>query len=86
MTGPNLSFADVVREANKFLGAYHPSLSLPIPIEQIVNSRQEKVIHRWLVGFVGLVYRDSLLILKSEDNIVALDINNQSEKHKIFDI
>jgi len=37
MQAPNLRFADVARESNKFLDTYHPSLTLPIPIEEIVE-------------------------------------------------
>ena len=31
--------SDVVKAANKFLNYYHPSLSLPIPIEEIVERK-----------------------------------------------
>ena len=37
--GPNLKLADVVNAANDFLKTYHPSFSLPIPIEEIVEHK-----------------------------------------------
>lgn len=39
MQGPNLRFVDVVRAADKFLKTYHSSLTLPIPIEDIVERK-----------------------------------------------
>ena len=35
MQGPNLKFSDVLKSANNFLNLYHPSSSLPIPIEEL---------------------------------------------------
>lgn len=39
MQGPDIKFSDVVKAANNFLDTYHPSLSLPIPIEKIVEHK-----------------------------------------------
>ncbi|MDO8487013.1 MAG: ImmA/IrrE family metallo-endopeptidase [Candidatus Curtissbacteria bacterium] len=39
MQGPNLRLVDVARAADKFLQTYHSSLTLPIPIENIVESK-----------------------------------------------
>ncbi len=39
MQDPNLKLADVVKSAREFLSVYHPSLSLPIPIEEIVEQK-----------------------------------------------
>lgn len=41
MQGPNLKFSDVLKAANNFLNTYHPSLSLPIPIEEIVEHKMD---------------------------------------------
>ena len=39
MQGPDLKFSDVLKAANNFLSSYHPSSSLPIPIEEIVEHK-----------------------------------------------
>jgi len=39
MQSPNLRLIDVVRAADEFLKTYHSSLSLPIPIEDIVERK-----------------------------------------------
>lgn len=41
MQGPNLKFSDVLKAANNFLSSYHPSSSLPIPIEEIVEHKMD---------------------------------------------
>lgn len=41
MLGPNLKFSDVSKSANDFLNSYHPSLLLPIPIEEIVEHKMD---------------------------------------------
>lgn len=41
MQGPNLKFPDVLKAANNFLSSYHPSSSLPIPIEEIVEHKMD---------------------------------------------
>jgi len=37
MHGPNLKYADIEKAADDFLKNYHPTLTLPIPIEEIVE-------------------------------------------------
>ena len=34
---PFLTYPRIKQEANKFLAKHHPSLSLPIPIEEIID-------------------------------------------------
>lgn len=41
MQSPDLKFSDVVKAANDFLNTYHPTLSLPIPIEEIVEHKMD---------------------------------------------
>lgn len=41
MFDPNLRYSDVEKAANDFLHTYHPSLSLPIPIENIVEHQMK---------------------------------------------
>lgn len=39
MQRPNLKLSDVIKAATNFLNSYHPSLSLPIPIEEIAEHK-----------------------------------------------
>jgi Zn-dependent peptidase ImmA (M78 family) len=39
MNSPDLNFADVANASVNFLKAYHPSLRLPIPIEEIIEQK-----------------------------------------------
>jgi len=41
MQGPDLKLSDVVKAANDFLDTYHHPLSLPIPIEEIVEHKMK---------------------------------------------
>jgi hypothetical protein len=37
MEGPNLTLSTVTKSASDFLKQYHPSLTPPIPIEEIIE-------------------------------------------------
>lgn len=39
MTSPNLNFADVANASVHFLKTHHPSLKLPVPIEEIIEQK-----------------------------------------------
>lgn len=41
MQSPNLKYADVVKASDIFLKTYHPSSTLPIPIEEIVELKMD---------------------------------------------
>lgn len=41
MNSPNLNLTDVRNEADKFIHNYHPSLELPIPIDEIVELKMK---------------------------------------------
>lgn len=41
MQSPNLKYADVVKASDIFLNTYHPSFTLPIPIEEIVELKMD---------------------------------------------
>ncbi len=63
MKAPNLSYADVVYAADNFLKKYHPSLTLPIPIEDIVEQKMDIFIFavadiKFLLGIDAFVSAD----------------------------
>lgn len=75
MQSPNLKLIDVVRAANKFLSTYHPSLSLPIPIEEIVEQKMDIALFavpgiKSLIGVDAFISSDFTQITIDEDCFV----------------
>lgn len=58
--GPNLRFTDVVFAADKFLKTYHPSLALPIPIEEIIEHKMNIALFA-IPGIKSLIGIDAFL-------------------------
>lgn len=75
MQGPNLKFTDVAHAADNFLKNYHPSLSLPIPIEEIVEHKMKIAIFavpgiKSLIGIDAFISSDFSQITVDEDCFV----------------
>lgn len=75
MQAPNLRFADVVRAADKFLQTYHSSLTLPIPIEDIVERNMDIALFavpgiKVLIGIDAFISSDFTQITIDEDCFV----------------
>lgn len=75
MQSPNLRLIDVVHAANKFLNTYHPSLSLPIPIEEIVEQKMDIALFavpgiKSLIGVDAFISSDFTQITIDEDCFV----------------
>ncbi len=73
--GPNLKLADVVNAANDFLKTYHPSLDLPIPIEEIIEQKMDIAIFavpgiKSLIGVDAFISSDFSQITVDEDCFV----------------
>lgn len=63
MQTPNLRLIDVVRAADEFLKTYHPSSSLPVPIEQIVEHKMNISVYavpniKFLLGIDAFISSD----------------------------
>ncbi len=72
MQRPNLKLIDVVHAADEFLKIYHPSLSLPIPIEDIVERKIEMVLFvipgiKFLIGVDAFISSDFTQLTIDED-------------------
>ena len=75
MQSPNLRLIDVVRAADEFLKTYHPSLSLPIPIEDIVERKIDMALYsipgiKSLIGVDAFISSDFTQITIDEDCFV----------------
>lgn len=75
MQSPNLRLIDVVRAADEFLKTYHPSLSLPIPIEDIVERKIDMALFaipgiKSLIGVDAFISSDFTQITIDEDCFV----------------
>lgn len=75
MQSPNLRLIDVVHAANKFLNTYHPFLSLPIPIEEIVEQKMDIALFavpgiKLLIGVDAFISSDFTQITIDEDCFV----------------
>ena len=75
MQSPNLRLIDVVRAADEFLKTYHPSLSLPIPIEDIVERKIDMALFaipgiKSLIGVDAFISSDFTQITIYEDCFV----------------
>lgn len=75
MQSPNLRLIDVVYAANKFLNTYHPFLSLPIPIEEIVEQKMDIALFavpgiKLLIGVDAFISSDFTQITIDEDCFV----------------
>lgn len=60
MQGLNLKYADVVRAAENFLQTYHSSLTLPIPIEEIVEHKMDVALFA-ISGIKSLIGVDAFI-------------------------
>lgn len=72
MQRPNLRFADVVFAADKFLKTYHPSLTLPIPIEEIVEHKMNLALFA-IPGIKSLIGVDAFI--NSDFTQITVDEN-----------
>ena len=72
MQNPNLRLIDVVRAANKFLTTYHSSLSLPIPIEEIVEQKMDIALFA-VPGIKSLIGVDAFI--SSDFTQITIDEN-----------
>ena len=75
MQSPNLRLIDVVRAADEFLKTYHSSLSLPIPIEDIVERKIGMALFaipgiKSLIGVDAFISSDFTQITIDEDCFV----------------
>lgn len=75
MQSPNLRLIGVVRAADEFLKTYHPSLSLPIPIEDIVERKIDMALFaipgiKSLIGVDAFISSDFTQITIDEDCFV----------------
>lgn len=75
MQSPNLRLIDVVHAADKFLKVYHSSLSLPIPIEEIVEQKMDITLFavpgiKSLIGIDAFISSDFTQITIDEDCFV----------------
>lgn len=76
MQAPNyLRFANVARAADKFLQTYHPSFSLPIPIEEIVELKMHIALVvvpgiKSLLGIDAFISSDFTQITVDENSFV----------------
>jgi len=75
MQGPDLRFTDVVHEASRFLKNHHPSLTLPIPIEEIAELKMNIAVFaipgiKSLFGIDAYVNSDFTQITVDENSYV----------------
>ncbi len=75
MQSPNLRLVDVTLAADKFLKTYHPSQSLPVPIEDIVERRIGMALFvipgiKSLIGVDAFISSDFTQITIDEDCFV----------------
>ncbi|MFH1566216.1 MAG: ImmA/IrrE family metallo-endopeptidase [bacterium] len=72
MQSPDLKFSDVSKAADRFLSSYHPSLSLPIPIEEIVEHKMGVSVFaipniKYLLGIDAFISADFTQLTVDED-------------------
>lgn len=72
MQVPNLRYADVVYVADNFLKKYHPSFTLPIPFEEIVEIRM-KIFVMAVPGIKSLLGIDAFI--SSDFSQITIDEN-----------
>lgn len=73
MDGPNLRYSDVAKAANDFLKSYHPSLSLPVPIEDILEHQMDLALFaipniKSLLGIDAFINADFTQITVDEES------------------
>lgn len=75
MLGPNLRFIDVFQAADNFLKTYHPTFTLPIPIEEIIEHKMNIAVFaipgiKSLIGIDAFISSDFTQITVDDDYFV----------------
>lgn len=76
MQGPSITFRDVETAVDKFLRTYHPSNSLPIPIEEIVEIKMGVALYaipgiKPLLGIDAFINSDFTQITVDENSLTT---------------